>query len=98
MFWGYVQVTGRIDALHGRMLALRRQDGRAPASAPAAELGVAQGVVPSRLARLRATGIMRHLAVEVDAAALAARVRTIMRIVLQTAMGRAVIRVIRRRY
>lgn len=79
-----------LDPVDRRLIALLRQDARAPITTLAAELGLARATVSTRLDRLRETGAIRRFTVELDAPGADDLVRAIMLIELQGPKSRGV--------
>ena len=79
------------DETDRRLIALLRDDARAPISSLAATLGLTRATVRTRLGKLVEHGVIRRFTVDLAAAHEPETVRAVMTIELQGRMSRAVI-------
>ncbi len=84
------------DAADQRLIALLKQDGRAPVTTLAADLGLSRATVQKRIDRLVARGLIRRFTVELDSRAEQEIVRAVMLIALDPRREVAVIAELRR--
>jgi DNA-binding Lrp family transcriptional regulator len=84
-----------MDDLDRRLLALLREDARAPASALAAKLKVSRGTIQNRIERMAARGIIRGFTVRTRPDLERERVRAIMTIAIEGERSSAVLRALR---
>jgi DNA-binding Lrp family transcriptional regulator len=84
-----------MDETDRRLIALLRDDGRAPVASLAQTLGVARGTVQNRMARLVADGTIVGYTVRLKPQAEAQRVRGLMMIAVEGARAGAVLKALR---
>lgn len=84
-----------MDDLDRRLLALLRQDARAPASALAERLKVSRGTVQNRIDRMSQRGIIHGFTVRARPDLEAERVRALMMICIEGERASAVLRALR---
>ena len=84
-----------MDDLDRRLLALLREDARAPASSLAARLKVSRGTVQNRIERMLARGTIQGFTVRARPEVEAERVRAGMSLAIEGARTRAVLKALR---
>ena len=84
-----------MDELDRRLIAQLRADGRTPAAALAATLGVSRGTVQNRISRLTAEGVILGFTVRLHAEADRGRIRAVMSIAVEGRRAQAVLRTLR---
>ncbi len=84
-----------MDDLDRRLLALLREDARAPASSLAARLKVSRGTVQNRIERMLARGTIQGFTVRARPELEAERVRAVMSLAIEGERTRAVLKALR---
>ena len=84
-----------MDDLDRRLLALLREDARAPASSLAARLKVSRGTVQNRIERMLARGTIQGFTVRARPELEAERVRAVMSLAIEGERTRAVLKAMR---